>query len=192
MKATRFIPQDSTGITRDSVPAIVYIYTSKQSRPAAIAYIGNQSKSTWHYQFMSEEQRTKKINDLFDNVAYSEGRKAERRAERTSFRHGYQVGDVLYSSWGYDQTNIEFYQVIDTTEKTVTFQEIAQDTKSEGFMSYECTPVLNKFIGKPYTRTVRPALSGEKGAVNFAEYEGGMIRRLWAHDGRPKHSTCYA
>ena len=27
-------------------------------------------------------------------------------------RHSFQIGDILVSSWGYDQTNISFYQVV--------------------------------------------------------------------------------
>ena len=28
------------------------------------------------------------------------------------FRRSLRVGDILYSSWGWEQTNIDFYQVI--------------------------------------------------------------------------------
>ncbi|EIE8009597.1 hypothetical protein LDW55_003780, partial [Escherichia coli] len=35
------------------------------------------------------------------------------------------VGDVFVSSWGYEQTNVNFYQVISVHgKKTVTVQEI--------------------------------------------------------------------
>lgn len=30
---------------------------------------------------------------------------------------GYKVGDIFYTSWGYEQTNIEFYQVVKATPK---------------------------------------------------------------------------
>ena len=29
-----------------------------------------------------------------------------------AFRESLRVGDILYSSWGWEQTNIDFYQVI--------------------------------------------------------------------------------
>jgi hypothetical protein len=35
-----------------------------------------------------------------------------------------KVGDILVSSWGYDQTNVDFYEVVKTTEKTVWFISI--------------------------------------------------------------------
>lgn len=36
-----------------------------------------------------------------------------------------KVGDILYSSWGYDQTNIEFFKVVRVSEFSVWIQELA-------------------------------------------------------------------
>ena len=35
-----------------------------------------------------------------------------------------QVGDILVASWGYDQTNIDFYKVVKATEKSVWLQQV--------------------------------------------------------------------
>lgn len=35
-----------------------------------------------------------------------------------------QVGDILVSAWGYDQTNIDFYKVTRATDKSVWLQPI--------------------------------------------------------------------
>jgi len=37
-----------------------------------------------------------------------------------------KVGDILYSSWGYDQTNIEFFKVVKTSEFSVWIQKQGQ------------------------------------------------------------------
>jgi hypothetical protein len=37
-----------------------------------------------------------------------------------------KVGDILYSSWGYDQTNIEFFKVVKTSEFSVWIQQQGQ------------------------------------------------------------------
>lgn len=37
-----------------------------------------------------------------------------------------KVGDIFYTSWGYDQTNVEFFKVVRCTEKTVWVQETGQ------------------------------------------------------------------
>lgn len=33
-------------------------------------------------------------------------------------------GSIFYSSWGYDQTNIDFYQVVKATAKTVWLRKL--------------------------------------------------------------------
>ena len=35
-----------------------------------------------------------------------------------------KVGDILYSSWGYDQTNIDFFKVVKTSEFSVWIQRV--------------------------------------------------------------------
>lgn len=38
-----------------------------------------------------------------------------------------KVGDILYSSWGYDQTNIEFFKVVKTSEFSVWIQKVGSE-----------------------------------------------------------------
>jgi hypothetical protein len=37
-----------------------------------------------------------------------------------------KLGDILYSSWGYDQTNIDFYKVVKVSEFSVWIQELGK------------------------------------------------------------------
>jgi len=56
----------------------------------------------------------------------------------------YTIGDVLVSSWGYDQTNIDFYQVIGFTKsgKSVRLIAIESDhVETTGFMSERVRPL---------------------------------------------------
>lgn len=36
----------------------------------------------------------------------------------------FNVGEYAYDSWGYDQTNIDFYKVVKRTEKTIWLQPV--------------------------------------------------------------------
>lgn len=45
-------------------------------------------------------------------------------APSTSTTHGYEVGDIVYGSWGYDQTNVDYYLVVRTTRTKVELQPI--------------------------------------------------------------------
>lgn len=53
-----------------------------------------------------------------------------------------EVGQILYSSWGYDQTNIDFYQIVRATDKgTVWLLPMSRVIVEEnGYMSYEVAP----------------------------------------------------
>ena len=44
---------------------------------------------------------------------------------------GVQVGDIFRSSWGYDQTNIDFYQVVSRTQKMLTVRMIRKERVGE-------------------------------------------------------------
>lgn len=43
-----------------------------------------------------------------------------------------QLGDILECSWGYEQTRVDFYQVVKLTAKTVTLREIRKQYVSHG------------------------------------------------------------
>ncbi|MBF7048145.1 hypothetical protein [Campylobacter volucris] len=59
---------------------------------------------------------------------------------------GVKVGDIFYTKFGYENTRVEFYQVISTTEKSFFCQEISQ---KESVFGYDCgttKPKINKFV----------------------------------------------
>ena len=43
-------------------------------------------------------------------------------------------GDVFVSSWGYEQTNVDFYEVVKVTAKTVMLIPIERKVQLKGFM----------------------------------------------------------
>ena len=70
--------------------------------------------------------------------------------------HNLQIGNVLAYSWGYDQTNVYFYQVVRRSDKSVWLQRIAGESilGTEGFMSDKVRPVLNHFISDDVIRKI--------------------------------------
>ena len=95
-------------------------------------------------------------------------------------QESYKVGNILYSSWGYDQTNIDYYQVIEKTAKMVTIQKIASESvETHCGGAYESVmPTKDNFIGKPIKKKV-----GAYG-VKLNSY---ATASHW--DGRAKHET---
>lgn len=94
-------------------------------------------------------------------------------------------GDILVSSWGYDQTNIDFYEVVKATEKTATPVELKSRREEDGYMRYHAMPIPGSGHGKPFRRRILDCLDVPACRINDSEFA-----RLW--DGTPKLGTSYA
>ena len=47
------------------------------------------------------------------------------------FAHGVKVGDLFSMSWGYDQTNVDFFQVVKVSEKCAWVVEVLPELESD-------------------------------------------------------------
>lgn len=107
-----------------------------------------------NYKYRNIEQLYRGAERFIENELEIVKRKKERQESkkkaRQEMKNPYKVGDILYDSWGYDQTNIDFYQVTRTSPKSVWIRPIAaeQVKGSEEFMSARVKPVKDKFIGE--------------------------------------------
>lgn len=101
-----------------------------------------------------------------------------------------KVGDVFYCSWGYEQTNIDYYKVIDKIGKG----------------SVKIAPVENKIVHEQSSKTtdaVVPYLAGDLSGRAFTarvkyvcwdDFKQPRIKlssyqSLFLWDGVPKHQT---
>lgn len=67
-----------------------------------------------------------------------------------------EIGDVLMASWGYEQTNIDYYMVIELVGKvSVKIVKIGAHREETGFMSGICTPDKTTIIGEPMKKRVK-------------------------------------
>lgn len=58
------------------------------------------------------------------------------------------IGDIYVCSWGYEQSNISFYQIIDVKDNLVVLTEIEQNRQYEHYDSGLTTPIKNSYIGQ--------------------------------------------
>lgn len=111
-----------------------------------------------------------------------------------------KVGDILYSSWGYDQTNIEFFKVVKTSEFSVWIQKVgSQVVEVTGWAHQNVIPTdssdyeVRNWEGEGYiTKThsiKRHKIQswGEGYGVSLNSYASA-----WLWDGKPKgqSQTC--
>ncbi len=104
-----------------------------------------------------------------------------------------KVGDIFHTSWGYDQTNIEHFQIkkISPSGKTCMVQQIGSSTVkgSEGFMSESVVPDPSVVIVEELCRvkierhTEFNYLTQKREAIG----EIGLRGSVWYASGHGKH-----
>lgn len=133
---SRWIPKGSTKVTARNCDAVAYVFNNARGRPAACVYFGKQSKPVFHYSYRNEEERARSIATMFKNRAEAIISTTEYRARRTArnaeARGKIQVGDIYRTCWGYDQTNVEFFEVIEVKGAYATLRQVACASAADG------------------------------------------------------------
>lgn len=150
-------------------------------------------KIEWCYVFKSIEEADRKITDTLNlistNLLKREEEKKKRRAadaEVLACDH-FKVGDILVNSWGYEQTNIEFYQVVVVGRKTIEIAEISKSIVENSYQSHgmacNVTPVPDSFLksGDKYTLRVKSGghLSQPKSYYHIHKWSGRPMYNSW-------------
>jgi len=111
--------------------------------------------------------------------------------------HNLKVGDVLYSSWGYEQTNIDYYQVVALIGKTmVSVRKIACEREQTEWEQGRSVPAVNQFIGEPMRRKIKKFDHTGAGCVSITSYSLAYPLEYTEIDGmrvyKSKHWSSYA
>jgi len=117
-------------------------------------------KFRWHgvkkiwYGYTDEETVKTAIENALKGIKTAPKTK---KAEKVN-KYGIEVGDVFYLNWGYDQTNVDFFQVVELCgETSVRVKNVRPQivkTDGEGFMCAHYTYNITKELMTPETRSV--------------------------------------
>lgn len=128
----------------------VFKYTSKyNNKPCAMFFRGRALKAYNNYSYSTEAIRDEKVEEV---VNYFENEESKRSS---ADRGDIEVGDVLRASWGYDQTNIDYYIVLELVGKVSV--KIAEIGQNKGFDEYDrgkTFPDVDNIIGEPMTKRI--------------------------------------
>lgn len=103
-----------------------------------------------------------------------------------------RTGDIFSTSWGYGQTNVDFYQVVKINSKHfVTVRKIKQEIDYTGDMCGKTIGLKDHFLDSDESRV--KVMTSTYNGVNepyFREPEYKQYRaRVW--DGKPKYTSSY-
>ena len=140
-------------------------------------------KSCW-YGFATREQIEAAINGTeapaSEQKRESKPRKEAKKAEPVERKHGVKVGDVFYTSWGYEQTNVDFFQVIELRgASSALVRQVHLELDEEDVVS-----------GMSADRSYKipdGLLPPARSSVFIADQEHGDLRRIQIskYDGNP-------
>jgi len=154
-------------------------------------------KALFNYRFRSAERMAEFCKEWIErveaNINSVKQLKEQKKIAQQNMNHNFKVGQVIYNSWGYDQTNINFYQVIESKEKSIILREIASSyvAGSEGFMSARVKPVENAFIGEPILKKVVVSVSYNGNVSYYIKAKHGCFCEYAANE-EGVYSSLYA
>ena len=111
-----------------------------------------------NYYFRDELARERYINEQVASQERRQQAKAEAAAARKPTQEqldAVKIGHIFVSSWGYEQTNVNYYEVISRSGQTVTVREISQKstgTETGNGMADYRLPVAGSFRGEPFKK----------------------------------------
>lgn len=148
-------------------------------------------KSPWQkkfYGYRSDSELNKALDTYrkmnADSTERKAGYKDEKSKKKTMMGQLVYEGDIFYHSWGYDQTNIEFYEVTKKiSNDTLEVRELKQKTSDHGSGGYQNVAAIpGSYVGPAHKVRVTPY------GISLAAF-GFKSDHGYPWDGKPTYST---
>lgn len=154
-------------------------------------------KPEFHYRFRNYENMIEYCEAFIKNIekrqAEKELMKQKKKQAASEFNHGFYEGQILYSSWGYEQTNLSYYQIVGFKGKSVILRKIAKKEVSQtSWASGMYEPAKNAFVGEPFVKRIVPSV-GYSGQISYHISMGDVVGRLLeVKEGQQNYCSWYA
>lgn len=150
-----FIPSNFSKFYEDPSLGVVVYSSDPTGNLAAMCFVGKQNRPAWFYTFKTADLLFATINKTLEDRRGHAARMATERARRTK-PHDVKVGNIFKASWGYDQTNVDFYAVTKVTgAHTIQLEQIGSITTEQTTPgSYRVKPDPTARTGKFITKRV--------------------------------------
>lgn len=108
------------------------------------------TKPISNFRFSSEE----KLNDYISRITSFYAKKEIEKSSRLASRKitpeklsSLNIGDIFVSSWGYEQTNVDFYQIIEIKKSQASIKKLSKSiSEALGSMSGYVTAIKDHFL----------------------------------------------
>lgn len=158
-----------------------YLY-EKNGDVCATLFPKRGKKPVLHCRYGCENSRAKDVEAVLNGRIKHKEMVSQRRAENS--KTTLKAGDILYTSWGWEQTNVDFFKVLEVCgKKKIKLVEIAQKSSEHESHGMACTVTADEenTIGQPFYKMA------SKSSVKISRSE-----TAWLWDGKPKYKSWYA
>ena len=168
LNKTRSIPENFVSMYENADLAMnVYGVELANGKYAAKCFLGKAIKPVWFYSFKNKEAVEAMIESTANNQKAVKETKAKWAAERKAAKAvpmDVKVGTVFKASWGWEQTNVDFYEVTKIISPTmVEVTPISAAKTEEQWLAGKCVPVVGSFKGEP----MKKKITGYNGKASF-------------------------
>lgn len=165
----RYIPSGSIMVACNEELGIQVF--ADEARLSAIGYSARRTKHDFFIRFGKKERMDKYIADYVNGIVQKDQDKKTYRAEKAAAGKAANVvvGDIFRSCWGYEQTNVDYYEVVAVRGMMVDVRKIGALSEDTGGMSGECVPRPGSFVGEVITKKVQ-AYKGSEPYIKMTSY----------------------
>ncbi|RBQ27614.1 hypothetical protein [Arcobacter sp. CECT 9188] len=151
---------------KDNLNLRLELSYNKDNKPVARLYKPtpkakySQEKQLFGFYFHSEDRRVDFLSDdyekRFGNKQADENYKKDKKAKNEKEVLEVKVGDIFKDSWGYEQTNVDYYQVVAKPSNCfIVVKQISSEFTNDNTgcsMSAYVKPIPNEFINDTETK----------------------------------------
>ena len=167
--------------------------TSPKDQPILIVFRGRSAKAISNYYYRSYELREDAIKGFKKRADEHEEYDLKKKADKKALGSPKsEIGTIFVDSWGYDQTNVDYYQIIERPSKHFAVVRQIGSSMVEGSAGYDCcnvVPVKDSFCGDPFRAKLSLNSFSGKGVENF-KTRSYSSAHTW--DGRENYKSWYA
>lgn len=147
-------------------------------RPHAIGFLEGKTSPVFHEQYRNDVHRDHVVARFIRERAEKLEAKLIRSEARKQFTHKLTPGAILVGSWGYEQTNVDFYEVVEVpSPKSVRVLKIASQAVPGGS---DVVPVVGRYLEvDPHLHRVT--------VDNTVKIKDYIVLVVW--DGKPCYQT---